>query len=491
MLATSARSLVGGEILNLLTSGMYGNPLAIYREYIQNSADAIESTSDPEGGCVEVALAPGERRVTIRDNGPGLSRREAERELIPIARSRKQRGIARGFRGIGRLSALAFAETVSFRTRSTAQEPVTQIEWNGSALKSAVVERLPTDRIIRNCVRVSELQGPDWPDSFFEVEVGRVARHAAGLILNHEAVRAYIREVCPVPMARNFPFAQEVDQLFAYSDRPLSLHIVVGGSDHPATRPFGDSLPITQNFRDTFTGFECFQIPSLDRERSAATGWIAHSSYRGAIPRNLGIRGLRAREGNIQIGSEAIFDHLFPEERFNRWCVGEVHILDSRILPNGRRDYFEPGPHVRNLENHLKAIASRIAKRCRKASASRNRIRKLWSTLHQLESAYELASSGYLKAKDARALVKKSLRQLEELRRIVLDLNGSSPESLAKFNSLQTRLKKFQPKRGRPAFGSVRSYEIATYQKVFQALTELSSSPDIAKKTIEGVLDYA
>ena len=491
MLGASARSLVGGEILNLLTSGMYGNPLAIYREYIQNSADAIEASSDPESGRVEVALAPGERRVSIRDNGPGLSRREAERELIPIARSRKQRGIARGFRGIGRLSALAFAETVSFRTRSTAQESVTQIEWNGSALKSAVVEKLPTDRIIQNCVRVSELSGSDWPDSFFEVEVGRVARHAASLILNHEAVRSYIGEVCPVPMARNFPFAQEVGQLFGCLDRPLSLHIVVSGSDNPATRPFGDSLPVTENFRDTFTSFECFQIPSLDRESSAATGWIAHSSYLGAIPRNLGIRGLRAREGNIQIGGEGIFDHLFPEERFNRWCVGEVHILDSRVLPNGRRDYFEPGPHVRNLENQLKAVASHIAKRCRKASASRNRIRKLLATMHQLESAYELASSGYLKATNARALVNKSLQQLEESRHMLLDLISSSPERRAKFNSLETRLKEFQPKRGRPAFGSVRSYEIATYQKIFQALTELSSSPDIAKKTIEGVLDYA
>ena len=33
--------------------------------------------------------------------------------------------------------------------------------------------------------------------------------------------------------------------------------------------------------------------------------------------------------------------------------VGEVHVIDPRILPNGRRDYFEPGPHTRNLENQL------------------------------------------------------------------------------------------------------------------------------------------
>jgi len=62
----------------------------------------------------------------------------------------------------------------------------------------------------------------------------------------------------------------------------------------------------------------------------------------------------------MQIGTDRIFEHLFEEPRFNGWCVGEVHILDSRIVPNGRRDYFEPSPHLRNLENQLGAIAQTL-----------------------------------------------------------------------------------------------------------------------------------
>ena len=112
------------------------------------------------------------------------------------------------------------------------------------------------------------------------------------------------------------------------------------------------------------------RIPAIDESSDAAVGWLAHSSYLGAIPKDLGLRGFRAREGNIQIGDEGVFDSLFPEERFNRWCVGEVHIVDPRIMPNGRRDYFEPGPHTRNLENHLEAIIRGIVNRCRKASVT-------------------------------------------------------------------------------------------------------------------------
>ena len=47
------------------------------------------------------------------------------------------------------------------------------------------------------------------PDHFFEVELHGVARHAAGSMLNRDAVRSYVSEVCPVPMAAAFPYARE------------------------------------------------------------------------------------------------------------------------------------------------------------------------------------------------------------------------------------------------------------------------------------------
>ena len=34
--------VVGKDILELLTSSMYVNPLAIYREYVQNAVDSID-----------------------------------------------------------------------------------------------------------------------------------------------------------------------------------------------------------------------------------------------------------------------------------------------------------------------------------------------------------------------------------------------------------------------------------------------------------------
>ena len=384
-------SLVGGDILSLLTTGMHHSPLAVYREYIQNTADATGSLSEPAAVRVEIPINPADRRVTIRDNGPGLTHPGALRELIPIARSRKQRGIDRGFRGIGRLSGLAFVEVVTFRTRIAGTQAVTQVSWNGAVLRARAVQTTETHRIIQECVEVLTLDGGGWPDHFFEVEIVNVARHAAGLILNHDAVRTYIGEVCPVPMAPDFPFTAQVENLFDRNDRSLTLQVVLAGDDAPVTRQHERSIVTSEDREDPFTEFEFFRLPTVDGNGDAAVGWLAHSSYLGTIPKNQVLRGLRAREGNIQIGDEGVFDTFFPEERFNRWCVGEVHIMDHRIMPNGRRDYFKPGPHTKNLENRMEAIVRGIVSRCRKASQTRNRSQRLLAMLHQMESAYDLA----------------------------------------------------------------------------------------------------
>ena len=489
--ADVSASLVGGDILNLITTGMYHNPLAIYREYIQNTADAAGPSSDPTRIRVKITVDAAERRVTIGDNGPGLSHSDALRDLVPIARSRKHRGTHRGFRGIGRLSGLAFAETVTFRTRTAEKQPITQVRWNGNALRARAVHTIQTERIIQDCVEVSTLESEGWPDHFFEVEIADIARHAAGLILNRDTVRAYIGEVCPVPLAPDFPFASQIEGLLDQADRPLTLYVMLTDDKTPVCRQQGSNILFSENREDPFSEFETLRVPAVDGNGLAAIGWVAHASYLGAIPKALGLRGLRAREGNIQIGDESVFDHLFPEERFNRWCVGEVHILDPRILPNSRRDYFEPGPHTRNLENHLKAIARSIANRCRKASATRNRIRKLSAALNQMESAYDLAASGYLRADDARALTKRTLRQVKDIQKTFAPLHIYALEDVTRLKDLDAKLREFQPKRGRPPFGKIQRSDFPTYRRVFQALAECSPSPDAAKKIIEAVLAHA
>lgn len=483
-------ALSGAGLLSLVTTGMYDSPLSMYREYIQNAADAVSRSGYADAPRVEIAIDVNARSVRIRDNGPGLAPREAIVRLLPIGRSAKTLGLDRGFRGVGRLAGLAFANTVTFRTRAREDQEVTRVTWHSDRLPELTSTDSELEQAIIDCVDVESLSGVDYPDHFFEVEVNEVARHSAGLLLNRNAVREYIGEVCPVPMSAEFRFAEEIQGLFDGVDLPLTLDVQLEGDSGPIERPYGETIQLSASKEAEFTVFQTVHIPSLDAECDAAIGWIAHSPYLGAIPKSLRVRGIRARVGNIQIGDEAVFDNLFAEERFNRWCVGELHILDPRIIPNARRDYFESGPHLRNLENQLIPVMRDISSKCRRESTGRNRARRALSTLCNVEDLYSLATSGFLTAENSAGLVQEALLQAEEAREVIARDNIENG-ALEKLDLAEEKLRHFTVGVGAKPFGDMDPAEVDVYRRVFGVLVTRAPSPSSAKEWIESVFEEA
>lgn len=109
----SASIVVGKDILELLSSSMYLDPMTIYREYVQNAADAVDEArfrgllAAEEPGRIDIDLDPVARSVRIRDNGTGLAWPIFEARLTAFGASPKRGSPARGFRGVGRLSGLS------------------------------------------------------------------------------------------------------------------------------------------------------------------------------------------------------------------------------------------------------------------------------------------------------------------------------------------------------------------------------------------------
>ncbi|NJO17778.1 MAG: hypothetical protein HC877_19225 [Thioploca sp.] len=83
---------VGKHILDTLTVGMYADNRIIFREYIQNAADAIDKAvaegvlASRAEGRIDITIDPETREIRIRDNGIGILH-ENVYQVLDIGRS--------------------------------------------------------------------------------------------------------------------------------------------------------------------------------------------------------------------------------------------------------------------------------------------------------------------------------------------------------------------------------------------------------------------
>lgn len=371
--------MIGTDVLELVSSAMYIDPITVYREYIQNVADAVDEArsagllADAEAGRADISIDPSTRAVRIRDNGCGIPFESFGRKLTSIGSSEKRGKRARGFRGVGRLAGLAYARELVFRSRVSGESNVSQLTWDCRRLKAALqngANGTSLARLIPNVTTLERVQVDDVPERFFEVEMRGVVRLGNDSLMSPLAVAEYLSQVAPVPFSPAFKFGDKLSSTLSRHGDLGELDIRINGAEYPVYRPHLDSMLLDQGAPINFNDVDIVEIPCID-EGAAAVGWILHHEYAGAIPNKALVKGLRLRLGNIQVGGHALLEDIFPEPRFNSWTVGEVHVFDRRIVPNGRRDHFEQNVHFHNLENHLAPAARHIARRCRTSSVRR------------------------------------------------------------------------------------------------------------------------
>ena len=378
---------IGKDVLELVSSAMYIDPMTVYREYIQNAADAVDAArtdgtlSEDESGRVDISVDPEMRTVKIRDNGCGLPFQDFRRELTALGGSRKRGTSTRGFRGVGRLGGLAYAQELIFRSRRPGENEVSQLRWDCRQLKAALREP-PYDvsvaDLIRQVTTLERTEVADAPERFFEVEMRGIIRLKSDRLISPLAISEYLSQVAPVPFSHAFRFGAEISQALSGHVDLGELEIRVTGTDEPIYRPHRDSLNVGGNPTLTFKDLTVIEVPGLD-DGVSAIAWILHHEYSGAVPTGTLLKGLRLRTGNIQVGGHALLEGLFSEPRFNSWSVGEVHVVDRRIVPNSRRDHFEQTGHFHNLLNHLAPTARDISRRCRT-----NSVRRKWERQFEL-----------------------------------------------------------------------------------------------------------
>jgi hypothetical protein len=490
--------IVGKDILEVLSSAMYVDPLAVYREYIQNSADAIDEARRQnvlgarETGTVEIEIDIEKRTTTIRDNGTGIPVNDFESRLTSFGASAKRGTHARGFRGVGRLSGLAYCQELVFRSRCAGESLVSELRWDcrkaKSLLRSSDFSGDLAD-VVSQSVQVRRIDGKKLPEHFFEVQLRGVPRLGNDWLLNPTVIEEYLSQVAPLPFAPQFRFANDITTMLGQHVGLTNITLKVGDKIDPTFRPHRDSFDISGG-SDTFQELQKIHVPGLDGG-TAAIGWILHHGYKGAVP-SLNLKGLRLRSGNIQVGTSGILEDLFIESRFNSWCVGEIHVIDQRIIPNGRRDHYEQNAHYNNLVNHISPLAREISNRCRASSAKRNWLRQFEFQKAGVLERVEIIRQGSVTRIERKKLEIEIALALQTMGKIA-DKAALAAESKAylrpDIKKLDRKMATLQGRKyGAKPLAALPASERRASERIFSLVYECSPNRVVAKSLVDKIL---
>ena len=422
-------AFVGKDVLELISVSMYVEPLTLYREYIQNATDSIDqAVSDKTLGSigegeVVITISQSDRSIKITDNGTGIPTEKFAEVMLAFGASEKRGTNARGFRGIGRFSGLGYCQKMVFRSKAKGETTVSEAEWDGRMLKRLLAdnsERLSISDLVRRVASFFQYEDREVDSHFFEIEMSSVIRMGNDILLNEDAAKRYVSQVCPVPYSDDFPYKEKLENILCDYEVSPGYNIIVKDDYSDSAlihRPYRERFSISESESDAITGVEVFELEGVHGGTSAV-GWLFQHEYKGLMPSLGNIRGIRVRVGNTQIGDETLMGCVFPEPRFNSWSMGEIHIVEKGISPNGRRDNFDNNIHWLEIQNQFSQQAKSIARICRKNSAERNTVKQFHSEINKIDQFQGMLDSGVLskaKSKEVRERIAGCLVKAEKL----------------------------------------------------------------------------
>ena len=395
--------IIGKYTLESLTNGMYATPLDMYREYIQNAVDSFDEAIElglevSEKLSIKIDIDETARSVTIRDNGCGIKAEDAVGTLLDIGNSQKSRITSRGFRGIGRLAGLSYCEKLTFRTSYQGERTSTIIEFDAALLKELLLpgvrDRVSIEDVIETIVSVrTEKEVPN--RRYFVVEMEGVGTEAG--LIDHETVREYLIQHAPLQFLKTFKWGRTITEktrLKGYMIPQYTIRL----NGEALYKPYQDTF-VSDRVKRNLDFIHDIKVETFYRkEQLSAILWYAETNYFGTIIEN-SIKGLRIRQGNILIGDRVSCNHLFKEERFNGWMIGEIYILDPEIIVNSRRDGFEKNSAYYELFSNLQDWAFEVSKGIRHLSYERS-LSSAKKTIVEAEKIDDIADENDLFTED-------------------------------------------------------------------------------------------
>ena len=445
---------IGKDVIESLTLGMYEDCRFIYREYIQNAADAVDKAIDYsllEKGqeAIHVRIDKDNRCISIQDNATGISKDKVMAILRNIAHSTKKRGEDKGFRGIGRLGGLGYCSKLVFET-SYYGEPVKSImTWDAEFLKSIINDRDNREEATEVLAKVTNIETePENSDAhYFNVIMEDVSSDE---LLDVESVSDYLSMVAPVDISSNFIFRHKINEFKKENGLIVDTYNIFVNNDQ-IYKPYTGAIYEDNNGGkkkvDDIIDVK-FLMAKDDNGSIIYWGWYSISTLKGQMkPKNLA-RGIRLRKENIQIGDEEICKKFFTkteDQRFSFYYFGEIHALSKGLIPNSRRDYFGESKECVEFEQKIRQDFLKLKELCYDAQKLRSSTTTIAKAEELRATIQDKERTGYTSQKERDELKHRLEEQEKKEEQAQKQLESVKNKISSKDSPLKTVLDQFEP----------------------------------------------
>lgn len=372
---------VGPYILEILTGALYKTSWSIFREYIQNSCDAIDEAEKSgllnEGdGLINIFIDKNSRKIIIEDNATGIKADDFAKVLGSIADSGKDPSTHKGFIGIGRLIGLGCCKSVTFTAKSKNEHIISKLTCDSDLMRELISDKKFTvDDVLKQVYRFSQEFTSDTESHYFIVELNEInSEH--DYLLDIQGVKKSLEFVVPLPYSGNFrEFSTQIHEHAKEIGCKIDEYKIFL-NDEQVFKPYNTIFP-TAGDDDSIREIQFWDIRDTNNNLFAWM-WYGISSFKGVIKESCPMRGIRLRKENIQIGSDDVLQKLFNEDRGNHFFIGELFCVSKSLIPTTPRDYFVENGARLALEKYLRTVfENRLSKFYKIASSIRSSLKKI------------------------------------------------------------------------------------------------------------------
>lgn len=514
--------IAGKFLLEVLTKGMYSNPMHVYREYIQNSSDSIDKAIatgilPASEASINIQVNEDAHTILIYDNGLGIPAAIAQTKLMNIGASDKDGVNERGFRGIGRLAGLAYANEVRFITSAINENVKTVMICDCVKMQQLLLKSNNETKDLMETFKAItrfEVVPEDSAEHYFEVQLKGVS--AESDLMDEAKVFDYLAETAPIDFdGQKFTQARKIREYFEGKGAHITCYKILRGTRKlPIYKKYSRSLSIgktekTKN-KDYVRDVEFIYQEASDG-KPLYIGWLAITDFSGIVS-DESVQGIRFRKGNILVGDSTTFAKYFPSEghNANRMFAGEIHALHEALFPNSQRDDFETNEIYAEMKQKLGIWAGSINKKYRRGtSEATSALRRLNALNDEQKELEEKINDGAITSDEKREQITEKLSKIaknreaeekkvrkalergtfdEDRRAFVERTLSQTEDATQKVNTLSTKIVNadYATKKDLPS--SYSRDERKLYQRVIMVIDNFfANEPETAEKLREAI----